>query len=54
MLIAGTIPLSGEEKEAVKMNVLRILNEMYGISEEDFVSGEIEVVPLPSHPGKWE
>ena len=45
MLIAGTIPLRGEEKEAVKMNVLRILNEMYGISEEDFVSGEIEVVP---------
>lgn len=45
MLIAGTIPLSGEEKEAVKMNVLKILNEMYGISEEDFVSGEIEVVP---------
>ncbi|WP_334100128.1 aminopeptidase [Thermotoga petrophila] len=46
MLIAGTIPLSGEEKEAVKTNVLKILNEMYGITEEDFVSGEIEVVPV--------
>ncbi|PLV59102.1 aminopeptidase [Thermotoga sp. KOL6] len=45
MLIAGTIPLNEEEKEAVKTNVLKILNEMYGITEEDFVSAEIEVVP---------
>lgn len=44
-LIVGTIPLSGEEKEAVKTNVLKILQERYGINEEDFVSAEIEVVP---------
>ncbi|MCR5348431.1 MAG: aminopeptidase [Bacilli bacterium] len=41
----GSIPVDGEEKEAVKANVLRILKEKYGVEEEDFVSAEIEVVP---------
>ncbi len=41
----GTLPLDGEEKDAVKANILRILNEKYGIEEEDFLSAEIEVVP---------
>ena len=34
-----------QKKEAVKENVLRILNEKYGVEEEDFLSAEIEVVP---------
>ena len=32
-------------KEAVKENVLRILNEKYGVEEEDFLSAELEIVP---------
>ena len=41
----GLYPLKGEEKNAVKANVLKILKDKYGIEEEDFVSSEIEVVP---------
>ena len=41
----GSIPLDGEEKDAVKANVLKLLGEKYGITEEDFLSAEIEVVP---------
>ncbi len=37
--------LDKEEKDAVKANVLRILEASYGISEEDFVSAELEIVP---------
>lgn len=44
-LIVGGIPAAGEEKNAVKLGVLRILNERYGITEEDFLSAEIEAVP---------
>ncbi len=35
----------GEPKEAVKALVLSILEEKYGIAEEDFLSAELEVVP---------
>lgn len=31
--------------EKVKLNVLKILNEKYGIVEDDFVSAELEIVP---------
>ena len=41
----GSIPLNDKEKQAVKANVLKILNKKYGIDEEDFISAEIEVVP---------
>ena len=41
----GSIPLDGEEKEAVKANVLKILMDKYGVDEEDLSSAEIEVVP---------
>ncbi len=44
-VILGTIPLEGEEKEAVKKNVLRIMKDRYKIDEEDFVSADIEIVP---------
>lgn len=44
-LLIGNQPLAGEEKEAVKANVLRILKDKYGIEEEDFVSAELEIVP---------
>ena len=44
-LTLGNMPLNKEEKEAVKANVLKILEDKYGIEEEDFISAEIEVVP---------
>lgn len=44
-VILGTIPLAGQEKEAVKIHVLKILKERYGIEEEDFVSAEFQLVP---------
>lgn len=44
-ILIGSIPLSGEEKEAVKENVLALLKDTYGITEDDFVSAEIEAVP---------
>ncbi len=44
-LIVGSIPLDDEEKDSVKLNVLKLLNEMYGIVEEDFISAEIALVP---------
>ncbi len=41
----GSIPLKGEEKSAVKANILKLLKEKYDIDEEDFLSAEIEVLP---------
>lgn len=44
-ITVGSISLKDEEKDAVKMNVLKLLKETYQIEEDDFVSAEIEVVP---------
>ncbi|MEG0325492.1 MAG: aminopeptidase [Cellulosilyticaceae bacterium] len=44
-LCMGTLPLEGEEKDKVKANILKMLNDKYGITEEDFVSSEIQIVP---------
>ncbi len=44
-LIVGSIPLTDEDDNPVKKNILRILKEKYGIDEEDFISAEFEVVP---------
>ena len=44
-VIVGSRPLSGEEKDAVKAGILKILKENYDIEEEDFLSAELEVVP---------
>ncbi len=44
-LLVGGIPLKGEEKDAVKKGVLLLLNEKYGMNEEDFLSAELEAVP---------
>lgn len=41
----GSIPLKDEEKNAVKTNILKMLNEKYQIEEEDLLSAELEVVP---------
>jgi len=44
-LLIGNKPLQGEEKEAVKANVLKLLKEKYNIEEADFISAELEIVP---------
>ncbi len=44
-LLVGNMPLEGEEKDAVKANILKLLKEKYDFEEEDFLSAEIEVVP---------
>ena len=45
-LLIGSIPY-GDEKttEKVKLNILKILNEKYGITEKDLLSSELELVP---------
>jgi len=44
-LLAGSVPYDGEEKDRVKLAILSMLNDRYGITEEDFLSAELEVVP---------
>ncbi len=51
-LIIGSIPMETDKKEEkedvkekVKANIMKILENEYGIEEEDFMSAEIEVVP---------
>lgn len=43
-LLAGSRPL-GDGADAIKLNILSILNEKYGITEEDFLSAELSAVP---------
>ena len=44
-VLVGSRPLAGEEKDAVKAGILKLLDAQYGISEEDFLSAELELVP---------
>lgn len=44
-LLVGNRPLAGEQKDAVKAFLLKLLNEQYGMEEDDFISAELEVVP---------
>ena len=45
-VLIGSIPYSDEDiSDKVKLNVLNILNKKYGITEVDFLSSEIEIVP---------
>ena len=44
-VILASRPLEGEEKEPVKAAVLKLLQEKYGMEEEDFLSAELEIVP---------
>ena len=45
-VLIGSIPY-GDEKisEKVKLNILKLLNEKYGIVEKDLLSSELELVP---------
>ena len=45
-VLVGSIPFSDPKvSEKVKLNILRILNEKYGMKEVDFLSSELEIVP---------
>ena len=44
-ILIGSKPLDDEEKDPVKACVLQYLNETYGITEEDFLSAELSIVP---------
>ncbi len=45
-VLVGSHPFKADEgSELVKLNILNILNEKYGINEEDFLSAELEMVP---------
>jgi len=45
-VLFGSIPYQDEKvKDKVKLNILNILNEKYNITEEDFTSAELEIVP---------
>jgi len=44
-VILGTEPLNGEGSDLVKLHIMKLLNEKYGITEEDFLSAELTIVP---------
>lgn len=44
-LLIGNKPVAGEEKDAIKANVLNLLKKTYDIEEDDFLSAELEIVP---------
>ena len=44
-VLLGTEPLEGEGSDLVKLNIMKWLNEHYGLIEEDFLSAELTVVP---------
>lgn len=46
-ILIGSIPYGQDEKvsERIKLNILKLLNEKYGINEKDLISSELELVP---------
>ena len=44
-VIMGTEPLQGEGSDLVKLNIMKLLNEKYGLIESDFLSAELTLVP---------
>ena len=45
-ILVGSIPyLEDDCKEQIKLMALKVLNDMYGMTEEDFLRAEIEFVP---------
>lgn len=45
-ILVGSMPFKDDEgSELVKLNILNILYEKYGVTEEDFLSAELEAVP---------
>ena len=44
-VIMGTEPLEGEGGDLVKLHIMKLLNEKYGLIEADFLSAELTIVP---------
>lgn len=45
-ILVGSRPFKDDKgSELVKLNIMKILNEKYGIVEDDFISAELEAVP---------
>ena len=44
-ILIGSIPYKGDIDKKIKLNILNILYEKYGIKEQDFASAEIEFTP---------
>ena len=44
-VILGTEPIEGEGGDLVQLNVMKFLNEKYGLIESDFLSAELTIVP---------
>ena len=44
-ILLGSRPLEGEESDKIKMNILNLLNQKYGIVEADFLSADLSIVP---------
>jgi aspartyl aminopeptidase len=44
-VILGSEPLTGEGSDLVKLHMMKLLNEKYGIKETDFTSAELSIVP---------
>lgn len=45
IVLFGSLPLAGTEKEPVKQYILKMLEDKYGMTEDDFITAELEVVP---------
>ena len=44
-ILIGSTPYADDGKDRVKLAVMSLLNDMYGITEEDFLSAELTAVP---------
>lgn len=44
-ILIGSVPYADDGKDRVKLAVMSILNDRYGITEEDFLSAELTAVP---------
>ena len=44
-LLSGSVPFDTETSEAIKLNLLKLLNDKYGMTEYDFQSAELCAVP---------
>ncbi len=44
-ILLGSTPYADDGKDRVKLAVMSLLNDMYGITEEDFLSAELAAVP---------
>ena len=44
-VLLGSEPLEGEGSDLVKLHMMKLLNDKYGIIKEDFLSAELNIVP---------